>query len=48
MDRRFKSRLHINHPIAGVPNFDSYRMVLPSYKLVYKPHEYYSCIYHKP
>ena len=25
-----------------------YRMVPPSYKLVYKPHENYSYIYHKP
>ena len=24
------------------------RVVPPSYKLVYKPHEYYSHIYHKP
>ena len=26
----------------------TYRMVPPSYKLVYKPHEYYSYICHKP
>ena len=25
-----------------------YRVVPPSYKLVYKPHEYYSYICHKP
>ena len=25
-----------------------YKVVPPSYKLVYKPHEYYSYKYHKP
>ena len=27
---------------------DSYNVMPPSYKLVYKPHEYYSYKYHKP
>ena len=31
-----------------VVKYYDYNVVPPSYKLVYKPHEYYSYIYHKP
>ena len=33
--------------VEKTPRFH-YRIVPPSYKLVYKPHEYYSYKYHKP
>ena len=38
-----------NIPIQIVFWFsDTYKVGPPSYKLVYKPHEYYSYKYHKP